>query len=166
MELALDTGLVAAILPDLLPMKGMFQGKPMQPEGDLWDHAMLVLELLPANPSFTLAFAALLHDVGKPRTRQFHQGRYQLSPPRAGRCTISDRLCRDLKLSNAERERINWLVDFSSVPGRGQETPRVEAQADPGGARDRRTPGASSRRRAGVDGQHRARRLLPILLEI
>src|SRR5262249_9786025 len=49
MELALSTGVVAAILPDLLLMKGLFQGKPMQPEGDLWDHTMLVLALLPAN---------------------------------------------------------------------------------------------------------------------
>ena len=69
MDLALETGLLAAILPPVVPMKGLFQGKPMQPEGDLWDHTMLVLALLPPDPSFTLAFAALLHDVGKPSTR-------------------------------------------------------------------------------------------------
>jgi poly(A) polymerase len=74
MELALETGLVAAILPELLPMKGMFQGKPMQPEGDLWDHAMLVLTLLPANPSFTLARARL------------DPGPLPFSPPRTSRC--------------------------------------------------------------------------------
>ena len=28
-------------------MKGLFQGKPVQPEGDLWDHTLLVLRLLP-----------------------------------------------------------------------------------------------------------------------
>jgi poly(A) polymerase len=117
MELALDTGLVAAILPDLLPMKGMFQGKPMQPEGDLWDHAMLVLELLPANPSFTLAFAALLHDVGKPRTREFHLGRYSFHYHEQVGAKLSDGLCRDLKLSNAERERIHWLVAFHQYLG-------------------------------------------------
>ena len=72
---------------------------------------------------------------------------------------------RDLKLSNAERERITLAGRFSSVPGRGQEAPRVEAQADPGGARDRRAAGASSRRRAGIDGQYRARRLLRVLFE-
>ena len=117
MELALDTGLVAAILPDLLPMKGMFQGKPMQPEGDLWDHVMLVLKLLPANPSFTLAFAALLHDVGKPLTRVFHQGRYRFHNHEQVGARVSDRVCRDLKLSNAERERINWLVAFHQYLG-------------------------------------------------
>ena len=50
-DLALATGLIAAILPPLVPMKGIFQGKPMQPEGDLWDHTLLVLKLLPDNPS-------------------------------------------------------------------------------------------------------------------
>ena len=117
MELALDTGLVAAILPDLLPMKGMFQGKPIQPEGDLWDHAMLVLELLPANPSFTLAFAALVHDIGKPRTRVFQHGRYSFHHHEQVGAKLSDGLCRDLKLSNAERERIHWLVAFHQYLG-------------------------------------------------
>jgi len=117
MELALDIGLVAAILPDLLLMKGMFQGKPIQPEGDLWDHAMLVLTLLPPVPSFTLAFAALLHDVGKPRTRQFHEGGYSFYHHEKVGARISEKLCRDLKLSNAERERITWLVEFHQYLG-------------------------------------------------
>jgi poly(A) polymerase len=117
MELALDTGLVAAVLPQLLSMKGMFQGKPMQPEGDLWDHAMLVLKLLPANPSFTLAFAALLHDVGKPMTRVFHHGRYSFHHHEQVGARVSDRICRDLKLSNAKRERVDWLVAFHQYLG-------------------------------------------------
>jgi poly(A) polymerase len=117
MALALDIGLVAAILPDLLLMKGMFQGKPIQPEGDLWDHAMLVLKLLPSNPSFTLAFAALLHDVGKPRTRQFHAGGYSFHHHEKVGARISEKLCRDLKLSNVERERITWLVEFHQYLG-------------------------------------------------
>jgi len=117
MDLALQTGLVAAILPDLLRMKGMFQGKPVQPEGDLWDHTMLVLELLPADASFPLAFAALLHDVGKPFTRMLHQGRYNFHHHEQVGARHSDRLCRELKLSNAERERITWLVAFHQYLG-------------------------------------------------
>jgi poly(A) polymerase len=117
MELALDTGLVAVILPPLLEMKGTFQGKPMQPEGDLWDHTMRVLELLPPNPSFTLAFAALVHDVGKPPTKVLHQGRYSFHNHEQVGARISNVLCLDLKLSNAERERICWLVAFHQYLG-------------------------------------------------
>src|SRR5436305_201387 len=58
MDLAFEAGLVRAVLPPLVKMRGLFQGKPMQPDGDLWDHTLLVLENLPPDPSFPLAFAA------------------------------------------------------------------------------------------------------------
>jgi poly(A) polymerase len=110
MDLALETGLAGAILPPVVAMKGLFQGKPMQPEGDLWDHTMLVLALLPPDPSFTLAFAALLHDVGKPATRVMHRGRYAFHHHEQAGARIAERLSLRLKLSNGERERITWLV--------------------------------------------------------
>jgi poly(A) polymerase len=110
MNLALETGLLAAILPPLVAMKGLFQGKPMQPEGDLWEHTMLVLGLLPPEPSFPLAFAALLHDAGKPSTRVFYQGRYSFHNHEQAGARIADRFGRALRLSNAERDRITWLV--------------------------------------------------------
>jgi poly(A) polymerase len=117
MNLALDMGLVAAILPPLLPMKGLFQGKPMQPEADLWDHTMLVLDLLPVAPGFALAFAALLHDAGKPATRVFTRERYRFPNHEQAGARIADRLCRSLKLSNADRDRITWLVAFHQYLG-------------------------------------------------
>ena len=109
-SMALDVGLIGAVLPPLLEMRGLFQGKPVQPEGDLWDHTMLVLRLLPQAPSFTLAFAALLHDVGKPQTRSHHNGRTSFHSHDYIGSRIADRICRNLRLSNAERERITWLV--------------------------------------------------------
>ncbi|MGC8643038.1 MAG: CCA tRNA nucleotidyltransferase [Isosphaeraceae bacterium] len=110
MNLALDVGLAAAVLPPLVEMRGLFQGKPVQPEGDLWDHTMLVLRLLPPRPSFALAFAALVHDVGKPFTRARHNGRTSFHNHDQVGARIADRLCQNLRLSNAERERITWLV--------------------------------------------------------
>jgi poly(A) polymerase len=112
MELALETGLVAAILPDLLPLKGMDQGTSGQPDGNLWEYVMLVLKSLPVNPSFTLAFAALLHEVGKPQTATLEEGRDRLINHELAGARIAERVCRDLKFSNAERERITWLVTF------------------------------------------------------
>jgi poly(A) polymerase len=110
MELALELGLLQVILPQVVRMKGLFQGKPMQPEGDLWDHTMLVLRLLPPDPPFTLAAAALLHDVGKPLTKALHQGRYSFRNHEQAGAAIADQLGRRLRLSNTERERITWLV--------------------------------------------------------
>ncbi|MGZ3431601.1 MAG: CCA tRNA nucleotidyltransferase [Isosphaeraceae bacterium] len=116
-NMALEVGLVAAILPPLVDMRGLFQGKPVQPEGDLWDHTMLVLRLLPVRPSFTLAFAALVHDVGKPFTRANHHGRTSFHSHDQVGSRIADRLCRNLRLSNVERERITWLVAFHQYLG-------------------------------------------------
>ena len=117
MELALQTGVLAAILPPVVRMKGLFQGKSMQPEGDLWNHTMLVLSLLPPDPPFTLALAALLHDVGKPTTRVFQHGRYTFHNHEQAGARIADRLCRSLKLSNTERERTTWLVAYHQYLG-------------------------------------------------
>jgi poly(A) polymerase len=117
MDLALETGIVAAVMRPLVPMKGIFQGKPMQPEGDLWEHTMLVLALLPRDPSFSLAFAALLHDVGKPPTQSVHNGRMSFHHHEHVGRQIAAELCRELKLSNAERERITWLVEYHQYLG-------------------------------------------------
>jgi poly(A) polymerase len=117
LNLALETGLLAAVLPPLIAIKGIFQGKPYQPEGDLWDHTMLVLKFLPPEPSFTLALAALLHDVGKTSTLAIHNGRMTFhNHEQVGR-QIAEKICRRLKLSNSERERIAWLVEYHQYLG-------------------------------------------------
>lgn len=93
------TGLVEPLLPELLELKGL----PHVPNGDWWDHVLRVLEWLGPDPSFPLAFAALLHAIGKRRA----QGQ-TLDGDVSGRmaAVIGQRL----KLSNAERERVEWLV--------------------------------------------------------
>ena len=117
LDLAMDSGLLAAVLPPVARMKGLFQGKPMQPDGDLWDHTRLVLDHLPPDPSFPLAFAALLHDVGKPPTLVHVDGRMTFhNHEQVGR-SIAERIGRDLKLANADRERVAWLVEFHQYLG-------------------------------------------------
>ncbi len=106
-DLALEVGLLRNILPPLVELRGVFAGLPAMPEADFWDHTLRVLELLPCEPSFPLAFAALMHDVEKPRLR-FHQ--YDSARQALERLRITDSLCRRLKLSNAERDQVGWLV--------------------------------------------------------
>jgi poly(A) polymerase len=111
LNLLMDLGLARPILPELLPMKGLPQGPPQQPTGDLWDHTLCVMELLGPAPSFTLAMGALLHDVGKPRTVGRTPERYTFHSHEHVGARLADELCQRLKLSNAERERIAWLVE-------------------------------------------------------
>ena len=49
-------------------MKVVEQPPQFHPEGDVWVHTMLLLEKLKPGVSPTLAWAALLHDIGKPAT--------------------------------------------------------------------------------------------------
>jgi poly(A) polymerase len=111
MNLMYDLGLVQPILPELLAMKGLLQGPPSAPTGDLWDHVMRVLELLGPEPSFPLALATLLHDVGKPRTLGRTPDRYTFYYHEHVGARMTDEVAVRLKLSGAERERATWLVE-------------------------------------------------------
>ncbi|HXG12764.1 MAG TPA: CCA tRNA nucleotidyltransferase [Gemmataceae bacterium] len=110
-----ELGLIEPILPELLEMKGVPQGPPSAPTGDLWDHVLRVLELLGPTVSFPLAFGALLHDVGKRRTMGRGPDRYTFYGHEHVGCRIASEIGQRLKLSNAERERIEWLVDKHQV---------------------------------------------------
>ena len=81
-ELLFDLGLLAEVLPEVVRLRGVAQPPEFHPEGDVWTHTMLMLEKLPPNNSSlpsreasrtarsTLAWGALLHDIGKPATYQ------------------------------------------------------------------------------------------------
>jgi poly(A) polymerase len=109
-NLLYDLGLAAAVLPEIVLMKGLPQGPPGAPTGDLWDHVMRVLELLGTASSFPPAFAALLHDIGKPRTLARTPDRYTFYDHEHVGADIARDICQRLKLSSAERERVIWLV--------------------------------------------------------
>ena len=111
LNLLMDLGLAAAILPELVPMKGLPQGLPNQPTGDLWNHVMRVMDLLGSAPSFPLVMATLLHDVGKPATMGETPERYTFYHHEHVGARLADAVALRLKLSNAERERIVWLVE-------------------------------------------------------
>ncbi len=69
-ELLYQLGLLARILPEVVRLRGVKQPPEFHPEGDVWVHTMLLLSKLPAGCSPTLAWGALLHDIGKPATYQ------------------------------------------------------------------------------------------------
>jgi poly(A) polymerase len=61
------TGLLAILLPEVHAMKGVPQPAVFHPEGDVFAHTKKMLDAM-VEPSVVLAFAVLLHDVGKPPT--------------------------------------------------------------------------------------------------
>lgn len=67
-----DAGLLEVVLPELAAMQGVEQNPEFHPEGDVWTHTLLALDLMERGPApepeaaALLAWAVALHDVGKP----------------------------------------------------------------------------------------------------
>lgn len=65
LRIAADTGLLAAIAPELAAQRGVAQNKV--PGEDLWDHTLRSVDAAPADRPI-VRLAVLLHDIGKPAT--------------------------------------------------------------------------------------------------
>jgi poly(A) polymerase len=103
-----ESGLLAHILPEISAMKGVEQPPEFHPEGDVFVHTMKMLEML-HRPSPTLALGVLLHDVAKPRTQTF-EDRIRFNGHEKLGAEMAADICARLRLSNAETERVVWLV--------------------------------------------------------
>ncbi|MFT4175995.1 MAG: CCA tRNA nucleotidyltransferase [Luteolibacter sp.] len=69
LELLVDTGLISFIVPEVLALIGCEQPPEWHPEGDVYTHTRIMLEMLPDDASLELCLAVLLHDIAKPPTR-------------------------------------------------------------------------------------------------
>jgi poly(A) polymerase len=110
LRLALQLGLLEPILWEVLPMTQCPQGQPEAPTGTLWEHTMQVLDRL-QEPSFALSLAALLHDVGKPRTIARLADRYTFYHHEHVGMEMSTEIARRFRLSNDDRDRLVFLVE-------------------------------------------------------
>jgi poly(A) polymerase len=109
-ELLDATGLLHEVLPEVERMKGVEQPPQFHPEGDVWVHTLLLLEMLPHPVSKTLAWGTLLHDVGKPATFRVAPDRIRFDGHVEIGVAIADEICRGLRFSNEESEQIKALV--------------------------------------------------------
>lgn len=110
-EMLQDTGLLEQFLPEVSGLDGVEQAPENHPEGDAFRHTLVVLSLL-KNPSEELAWAALLHDIGKKSTSFFDPKKGRISAlghEKAGEELVGPILKR-LKFSNKVADNILWLV--------------------------------------------------------
>jgi poly(A) polymerase len=111
-ELLDRTGLLQQVLPEIAKLHNVAQPPEYHPEGDVWIHTLLLLEKLPAGAPATLAWGALLHDVGKPAT-------FSHKPPDRIRFNghvevgvkIAHEILRRLRFSNEDCTQILALVE-------------------------------------------------------
>jgi poly(A) polymerase len=110
-ELLDETGLLKEVLPEIEPMKGVEQPPQFHPEGDVWTHTLMLLEQLEPGCSMTLAWGALLHDVGKPPTFRVAPDRIRFDGHVEVGVAMAAEICRRFRFSNDETRQILALIE-------------------------------------------------------
>jgi len=111
LQLLKDLNLLGHILPEVDQMSDCEQGPPYHMEGDVFTHTCMVVDNLPEDASNELRWAAILHDIGKPQTREESDtGKVSFIYHEKSGSEMADEICRRLKFSNKEREKIIWLI--------------------------------------------------------
>jgi len=106
-----ESGLLKEVLPEILAMKGVEQPPEFHPEGDVFVHTLLLLENLPQPCPPTLAWGALLHDVGKPATFRVAPDRIRFDNHVEVGVKIAEGICERLRFSNHDASQVLALVD-------------------------------------------------------
>ncbi|MGP8253112.1 MAG: CCA tRNA nucleotidyltransferase [Terracidiphilus sp.] len=110
-ELLDETRLLNEMLPEIVRMKGVAQPPQYHPEGDVWTHTLMLLEQLESGCSMTLAWGALLHDVGKPPTFRVAPDRIRFDGHVAVGVAMGAEICRRFRFSNDETRQILALIE-------------------------------------------------------
>jgi poly(A) polymerase len=113
-------GMLRELLPEIEAMKGVEQPPQFHPEGDVFVHTLLLLDQLPHPCPSTLAWGALLHDVGKPPTFRVAPDRIRFDGHVAVGVKMAEEICRRLHFSNADTAQILALIEnhmrFADAP--------------------------------------------------
>jgi len=105
-----ETRLLPEVLPEISAMKGVEQPPQYHPEGDVFIHTLLLLDKLPQPCPPTLAWGALLHDVGKPATFRVAPDRIRFDGHVEVGIKMGEAICRRLRFSNEDTEQILALI--------------------------------------------------------
>jgi poly(A) polymerase len=105
-----ESGLLEQVLPEISAMHGVEQPPQYHPEGDVFVHTLLLLENLPHPCPWTLAWGALLHDVGKPSTFRVAPDRIRFDGHVEVGVKMAEALCQRLRFSNDDTEQILALI--------------------------------------------------------
>ncbi|WP_210650975.1 CCA tRNA nucleotidyltransferase [Nocardioides sp. SYSU D00065] len=118
LTLLVDTGLAAYVLPEL-PALALERDEHHRHK-DVYEHTLTVLEQsielehrLGGGPDFVSRFAALMHDVGKPRTRRFEPGGVvTFHHHDVVGAKLTRKRMQALRFSNSDIEAVSRLVEL------------------------------------------------------
>ncbi|MFE2041705.1 CCA tRNA nucleotidyltransferase [Streptomyces sp. NPDC059477] len=115
LTLLVDTGLADHVLPELPALR--LESDEHHRHKDVYDHSLIVLEQAIAleqdGPDLALRLAALLHDIGKPRTRRFEtDGRVSFHHHEVVGAKMTKKRMLALKYSNELVKEVSRLVEL------------------------------------------------------
>ena len=109
-------GLLREILPEVEAMRGQEQPPQFHPEGDVWTHTVMMLDAMRQSPPrpearrARLAYAVLLHDVGKPATAVKAADRIRFNRHAACGAEMAEAILRRLRLPLAEIRAVSYII--------------------------------------------------------
>ncbi|WP_433546690.1 CCA tRNA nucleotidyltransferase [Streptomyces sp. CA-294286] len=115
LSLLVDTGLAAHVLPELPALR--LESDEHHRHKDVYEHSLIVLQqaidLEENGPDLVLRLAALLHDIGKPRTRRFEKdGRVSFHHHEVVGAKMTKKRMTALKYSNDMIKDVSKLVEL------------------------------------------------------
>ena len=110
LALLAETGLLREVLPEVAALQRVEQPAEFHPEGDVFTHTRMMLDDLPAAPGIVLAFAVLLHDIGKPPTFVRAPDRIRFNDHDIVGQALAEQVLRRLRFSNDQIEQITLCV--------------------------------------------------------
>jgi len=118
LQLLVETGLAAQVLPELPALS--LERDEHHRHKDVYEHTLTVLEQaialedrLGGEPDFVSRFAALMHDVGKPRTRKFvDDGTVTFHHHDVVGAKLTRKRMKALRFSNDQIESVSKLVEL------------------------------------------------------
>lgn len=102
-DLLVASGLLKAIIPEILDLQGCEQPPEWHPEGDVFVHTRLMLSLLPEKASLPLVLSVLFHDIAKPATFSYDpaEDRIRFSGHDRVGAVMTGEILKRLRYSNA-----------------------------------------------------------------
>ncbi|MDO9541163.1 MAG: CCA tRNA nucleotidyltransferase [Kiritimatiellia bacterium] len=109
LEMLSAFGLLQEIMPEAETMRGQEQPPQFHPEGDVWTHTILMLNAL-TRPSLRLAYAVLLHDIGKPVTAIKAPDRIRFNRHAEFGAAIATTILQRLRLPSADIKAVSHII--------------------------------------------------------